>query len=70
MRVKQNLLTFVSSGKSWVSIPSLVLKRCASASSGFPANSGLKYDQFNCCGLTIGTGGFAGKLGGGLGWLG
>ena len=44
---------------------SLVLRRWASASSsGFPANTGLKYDQFNCCGLAIGSGGFAGKLGG------
>ena len=63
VRVKQNLLTLASAGKLWVSIQSLVLRRCASASSsGFPENSGLKYDQFNCCGLAIG----AGKLGGGL----
>ena len=73
MRVKQNLHTFASSGKLWVSIQSLVLSRCATtSSSGLPENTSLKYDQLNCgtwgggfCGC-IGLGEFAGGLGGGF----
>ena len=43
IRVKQNLLTFVSSGKLYVSIQSFVFNRCAMASSSaLPENSGLK----------------------------
>ena len=63
MRHKQNLLTFFCHlGSHEFSIQSLVLKRWASAtSSGFPGNSVLKYDQFNCCGLDIGTDGYAGN---------
>ena len=49
-KVKQNLYTFTSSGKLWVSIKSFVQRRCASASSsGLPSNSGLKCDQFSIC---------------------
>ena len=49
VRVKQNLCTFASCGKLWVSIQLLVLNKCAMASSsGLPENSGLKYDQLNC----------------------
>ena len=49
VRVKQNLCTFATSGKLCVSIQSFVLNNWASASSsGLPANSGLKYNQFNC----------------------
>ena len=41
--VKQNLLTFISSGKLYVSIQSFVLNRCAVlSSSALPENSGLK----------------------------
>ena len=48
--VKQNLWTLMPSGKAWVSIQSLVLRRCAStSSSGFPANSGSRCNQSNCC---------------------
>ena len=54
--VRQNLWTFRSSGNWWLFIQSLVLSKCAYASSfGFPENSGLKYDQFKwtihcaCC---------------------
>ena len=37
------------SGNAWVSMQSYVLRRCVSTlSSGLPANSGLKWDQFNC----------------------
>ena len=47
--VKQNLWTLTPSWNAWVSIQSFILSRCVSASSsGFPANSGLKCDQFNC----------------------
>ena len=43
VRVKQNLLTFVSTGKLCVSIQSLVSNRCAVASSSvLPKNFGLK----------------------------
>ena len=46
---KQNLLTLTPSWNAWVSIQSFLLRRYASASSsGFPANNGLKSDQFNC----------------------
>ena len=78
--VKQNLCTFASCGKLWVSTQLLVLNKCARASSsGLPANSGLKYDQFNCgtwnggLGGCIALGRFGGRfggIGGGLGGLG
>ena len=68
---KQNHWTSTASGKAWVFIQSLVLRRCASASSsGLPANSGLKGDQFNwgigsgwigCVGGAIGSAGVAGS---------
>ena len=70
-RARQNLLTFWSSGKLWVSIQSLVLNRFAStSSSAFPANSGLKYDQFYCCGLAIKFWEFRDKFGGWFGCCG
>ena len=48
-RVKQNLWTLTPSTKWYAFIQSLVWSRCASASSsGFPENSGLKWDQFKC----------------------
>ena len=67
-KVKQNLCTFKWSWKSCVSTQSLVLSRCASASSSsLPAYLGLKWDQFNC-GLW-GTPGAIGGLGrNGLCW--
>ena len=47
--VKQNIWTFTPFGNACVSIQSLILIKCASASSsGFPENSGLRCDQFNC----------------------
>ena len=65
------------SGKAWVSIQSLVLRRYASTSlSGLPVNSGLKWDQFNwgigagwigCAGETIGCVGGADSCTGGTG---
>ena len=69
--VKQNLWTLIPSWNAWVSIQSFVLRRCASISlSSFPANSGLKCDQFNggtwpgcashIAGCTGGAGGTAG----------
>ena len=77
IRVKQNLLTFVSSGKLCVSIQSLVFNRCAVASSALPENYGLKKDHFSCCGWGgfgrfIGLCGFGGGVGvfGGFGGLG
>ena len=46
-RVRQNLWTFTSSLKLWAFTQSLECSKCASASSsGFPENSGLKFDQF------------------------
>ena len=70
-------MDFDTSGKAWVSIWSLVLRRCASASSsGLPVNSGLKCDQFNCgigagridcVGGTISCAGGAGSCMGGAG---
>ena len=46
------------------------LRRCASASSsGFPANSGLKCNQFNC-GTRAGCIGCAWGIGGCTGWVG
>ena len=77
VRVKQNLCTFASCWKLWVSIKSLVLSKCATASSsGLLENYGLKYNQLNCgtwnggfCDC-IGPGGFAGRSGGGLGKFG
>ena len=62
-------------GNAWVSIQSFVLRRCAStSSSGFPVNSGLKWDQFHCgigpgctgraAGCTGGTAGCVGDAGG------
>ena len=64
-KVKQNLWTLTPFGNAWVSIQSFVLRRCVStSSSGFPVNSGLKWDQFNC-GIGPGcTGGAAGCPGG------
>ena len=48
IKVKQNLCTLTWSRKSWVSIQSFALSKCASPSlSGLPTNSGLKWDQFN-----------------------
>ena len=75
VRVKQNLCTFVSTGKLCVSIQSLVLNKFANtSSSGLPEHFGLKYDQFNC-GIYIGgacscieLGGFAGGFGGCIGF--
>ena len=47
--VEQNLWTLTPSTKWCAFIQSLVQSRCASASSsGFPENSGLKWDQFKC----------------------
>ena len=64
-----------------MSTQSLVLRRCAStSSSGLPANSSFKYDQFNCgmgagwIGCAGGAGGCTGEAGGvtgsitGVGW--
>ena len=48
MNYRQKWCTFTSSGNACVSTQSFVLSNCASASSCFPANSGLKCDQFNC----------------------
>ena len=46
---RQNLCTFISSSKQWAFIQSFECNKCASASSsGFPENSGLKFDQFKC----------------------
>ena len=53
--VRQNLCTFISSLKWLVSIQSFEHSRCVSASSsGFPENSGLKFDQirYMCLCLT------------------
>ena len=48
-----------------MSIQSLVLRRCVSASSsGLPANSGLKWDQFKCGMGPGGTGGTTVYVGG------
>ena len=50
-----------------MSIQSFVLRRCVSASSfGFPANSGLKWDQFNS-GCTGGAAGYTGWAAGCVG---
>ena len=47
--VKQKSWTLTPSWNVCVSIQSFILRRCASASSsGFPENSGLKCDQYNC----------------------
>ena len=47
--IKQNLWTLLSSWNLWMSIQSFVLSKCAStSSSGFPENSGMRCDQFNC----------------------
>ena len=47
--VRQNLWTFTPSTKWCVFIQSFEWSRCASASlSGFPKDSGLKFDQFKC----------------------
>ena len=65
------------SGKAWTSVQSLVLQRYASTSlSGLPANSGLKWNQFNwgtgarwidCVGGIIHCAGGAGSCTGGTG---
>ena len=73
-KVKQNLWTLPPSGNAWVSIQSFVLRRCASTSlSGFPANLGSKWDQFNCdivLGCTCGTDSCAGGTWGCVGGAG
>ena len=47
--VRQNLCTLISSSKWGASIQSFECSRYASASSsGFPENSGLKFDQLRC----------------------
>ena len=52
--VRQNLCTFMPASKWWASIQSFEHKRCASASSsGFPENSGLKFDQLRCMCLCL-----------------
>ena len=82
-KVKQNLWTLTPSRNAWVSIQSLVLRKCASThSSGFSENSDLKWDQFNCgigpgwtgliascVGATTGCAGGAGGCTGGTGVL-
>ena len=76
-KVKQNLWILWPSWNAWVSIQSVVLRRCYStSSSGLHANSGLKWDQFNCgigpgwmgcAGWTAGCAGGAGHCMGGTG---
>ena len=73
-KVKQNVCTLTWSGTSCVSIQSFVLSKCPSASSsGLPAYSGLKWDQFNCglCGTPGATGvlDIQGSRGGGGFWV-
>ena len=47
--VRQNLWTFTLLTKQCAFIQSLEQSKCDSASaSGFPENSGLKFDQFKC----------------------
>ena len=47
--LRQNLWTFVSWSKWWAFIQSFEHSKCASAPpSGFPENSGLKFDQLIC----------------------
>ena len=47
--VKQKHWTLTPSWNACVSIQSFILRRCVStSSSGLPANSGLKCNQFNC----------------------
>ena len=47
--VRQKHWTLIPFGNACVFIQSFVMSRCAStSSSGFPENSGLKCDQFNC----------------------
>ena len=55
VRVKQNLCTFATSGKLWVSIQPIVLKRWASASS-----SGLPEFNWGCTGFGTWAGGDGG----------
>ena len=52
--VRQNLCTLMSCSKQWASIQSFEHCRWASASSsGFPENSGLKFDQLRCMCLCL-----------------
>ena len=71
--VKQNLWTLTPSTKFCAFIQSLVQSRCAFvSSSGFPENSGLKWDQFKCttcCPGCCGACSAAGSAGGGEGLL-
>ena len=61
--VKQIFGTLTPSWKACVSIQLFVLNKCISASSsGFPANSGLKCDQFNCGTCCIGCSGTGSSL--------
>ena len=47
--VRQNIWAFTPSTKWWAFIQSFEQSKCPSASSsGFPENSGLKFDQFMC----------------------
>ena len=63
-KVRQNICILIPSGSAWVSIQSLVLRRCDSTSSSdLPANSGLKWDQFNCGTGPGWTGGITGCVG-------
>ena len=58
--VKQKHWTLITSWNAFVSIQSFILRRFAStSSSGLPASSGLKCDQFNC-GIWAGSIGCAG----------
>ena len=72
--VRQNLWTFTPSWNWYMSIQSFILSRCASASSsGFPKNSGLKCDEFNCgmcCTSYAGCCGWGGWVVGGAGTAG
>ena len=73
--VKQNLWTFTPSWNWCVPIQSFILSKCASASSsGFPENSALKCDQFNCgmccigCTVCGGACSTCGAWGAGIAW--
>ena len=67
---EQNCWIFTPSQNACVSIQSFILSKCASASSlGFPGNSGLKCDQFNCGMCCAGTG-WSGSIGGWTGCTG
>ena len=70
--VKENFWTLIPSTKWCVVIQSLAQSRWASAySSGFPENSGLKWDQFRCTTWCAGCTGCCGACGsGGSAWSG